>query len=361
MKHVLITGSQGYLGSVLSGMLVDHGYRVTGFDTGFFRESKLGPIRDAGELIDKDVRNLTDSDLDSIDAVIHLASISNDPLLMFDEEQVYGPSRVYTKRLASMCKQRGIKFVFASSCSVYGVGGNMNLNEKSMTNPQTGYSKNKIEIEADLAELADESFSPIALRFATIFGFSPRIRFDVVVNMFVGMALTTKQIILNSDGQAWRPNLHILDACAALIGAVKLQPEKPGLVVLNIGSEKNNLKIIDMANAVASIVPGCSVQFLAGKPDSDPEGLIKDRKVDPGAGDVRTYSVSFEAVERVMPDFKCSWDFHDGVEVLITDLEHARLTREVFKSPDFYRLQKLEQLLREEYLSTDLFWRRKLG
>lgn len=358
MIRVLVTGSQGYIGSVLCDKLRAHGYHVKGLDTGFFRHSTLAPVYEGETLIDKDMRCFEYTDLDSTDVVVHLAGISNDPMHAFDEEEVYGPTRIYTKLLAQMCKERGVRFIFASSCSVYGIGGDSKLTEQSEVNPQTGYSRNKVEIEEDLVDLAGDDFCPIILRFATIFGFSPRIRFDVVANMFAGMAVTEKRILLNSDGQAWRPNLHILDACASIIGAIQTQIQEPRAVILNVGSDRNNLKILDMANAVASVVPGCTVEFLSQSQDCDPEGLIQDRKVDPLLGDVRTYSVSFDKIQSVIPTFNCAWDFFDGVEALVEDFQTAGLTREIFKSVGFYRLQKLEQLLSDGYLSSELRWKR---
>ena len=196
-----------------------------------------------------------------------------------DANTVYDPTREYSLRLAKMCKTRSIRFVFASSCSVYGTGSDSELTEESPTSPQTHYSLNKLQIEQDLEFLSDESFSPIALRFATVFGISPRIRFDIVINMFVGMALTEGKIVLNSDGLAWRPNIHINDVCKAILLAIHSDYSRPELLILNVGDSRNNIRIIDLASQVSSLVPSSEVAFLSQDPNLDKEGLITDRKI----------------------------------------------------------------------------------
>jgi nucleoside-diphosphate-sugar epimerase len=227
MRNILITGSKGYIGSFLTSYLKKKNYNILGIDIGFFRNCYLYKDKKKQKTIYKDVRNITESDLKNIDAIVHLAGISNDPLNTFSSKTVYDPTRKYTFELAQKAKKLGIKFIFASSCSVYGATNNkLLLNEDSDPNPQTGYSLNKLQIEKDLERIADKSFFPLCLRFATIFGVSKRIRFDVVINMLVGMALTTKKIILNSDGMAWRPNLYIEDACSAIEHAIKYKKKK---------------------------------------------------------------------------------------------------------------------------------------
>ena len=197
MRNILITGSKGYIGSFLTSYLKKKNYNILGVDIGFFRNCYLYKDKKKQETVYKDVRNITESDLKNIDVIVHLAGISNDPLNTLSSKTVYDPTRKYTFELAQKAKKLGIKFIFASSCSVYGATNNkLLLNEDSHPNPQTGYSLNKLQIEKDLEKIADKSFFPICLRFATIFGVSERIRFDVVINMLVGMAITTKKIIL---------------------------------------------------------------------------------------------------------------------------------------------------------------------
>ena len=352
---ILVTGSQGYLGSLLTSELSKAGYDCIGNDTGFFRDSLLFP-EPSTTTLPLDVRELSERDLSGIHAVVHLAGISNDPMGKLDVSKVYDPTRAYTLRLAQMCKKHRVKFIFASSCSIYGIGGADLLDEASPVQPQTGYSLNKLQIESDLATLSGDGFDPIALRFATVFGLSPRIRFDVVINMLVGMAFTGGKIVLNSDGQAWRPNLHILDLCQSVIDAIKLNNEGRGLEILNVGSEENNMKIIDIANIIQRLVPGSELNFLSQNPELDKEGLIKDRKVKDGAGDTRTYKVSFEKIKRSMPNFKCAWSIERGVKHMLDGFREISLDHKKFKERGFYRLQQLEFLHESGLISDEVSW-----
>lgn len=355
MTRVLITGSLGYIGSVLSGHLEEHGFECVGMDTGFFEPCLLYPPTQT-DTVHRDARDITDADLDGIDAVVHLAGISNDPMGKLDAATIYDPTRVYSLAIATRCKARGIKFIFASSCSIYGIGGDELLTETSETHPQTGYSLNKRQIEDDLRTIADESFAPVALRFATVFGSSPRLRFDVVVNMLTGMAVSSKQIVLNSDGRAWRPNLHILDACQAIRRAIDLETDGGGLMVLNVGDEANNLSVLGIAQTIQRTIPGCDLKFLGENPELDREGLIRDRKVKEGGADTRTYKVSFEKIRRVMPEFRCEWSVERGVQEMAARFESLGFTGETFKRRGFYRLQQLEYLHEHGFLSDDLRW-----
>ena len=265
-KKLLITGCGGYLGSYLIPFILKQkNYEVIGYDIGFFKGCNLYENPEfENNLILKDARNLESSDIENCDAVIHLAGISNDPLNKLTSEKVYDPSRHYTMKIAKLCKSLKKKFIFASSCSVYGAAKTNNyLTEDSETNPQTGYSLNKLQIEEDLKMIADKNFFPICLRFATVFGVSSRIRFDVVINMLVGMGLTEGKIKLNSDGEAWRPNLYIEDACSSILHFVeyKRKEDDENILILNIGRNDNNLKIIEIANIIRDLIPNSEVKF----------------------------------------------------------------------------------------------------
>ncbi|MFA7281133.1 MAG: SDR family oxidoreductase [Sterolibacterium sp.] len=358
MQRVLITGSAGYLGSVLSGYLTSHGFDCVGYDTGLFQDTLLYPPGST-EILPRDARNITAADLKGVDALVHLAGISNDPMGKLDAAKIYDPTRAYSLSIARMCKELGVKYIFASSCSVYGVGQDELLTESSSTHPQTYYSLNKLQIEGDLQSISDQDFSPIALRFATVFGPSPRIRFDVVINMLTGMAVADGTIVLNSNGLAWRPNLHILDACKAVRCAIELNYQGGELLVLNVGADEDNLQVIQIANIVREAVPGCELKFLAEDPELDKEGLIRDRKIKSG-GDSRTYRVSFAKIKKSMPAFNCEWNVARGVKDMATLFKGLPLTRERFKSRGFYRLQQLEYLHETGYLSDDLYWLKPL-
>ena len=354
MERILITGSLGYFGSVLTTHLAENGFDCIGYDTGFFKNCLLYPPPQTKTVL-KDVRDMTESGLQDIDVVIHLAGISNDPMGNFTAESVYDPTRVYSLEIAKLCKKLGIRFIFASSCSVYGQGDDEFLIESSATYPQTGYSLNKLQIEEDLRSLSDKNFSPISLRFATIFGLSPRIRFDVVINMLVGMAVADGMIVLNSDGQAWRPSLHILDACEAVRCAIDLDYGGQDLLVLNVGADENNLQVIRLAEIIKKAVPGSGLKFLHDNPDLDKEGLILDRKIKAGS-DTRTYRVSFDKLHKILPAFQCKWGVEKGVRNMVSGLHDLSFSSEIFKRKGFYRLQHLEYLYDQNLICDDLRW-----
>jgi nucleoside-diphosphate-sugar epimerase len=358
MKKILVTGSSGYLGSVLTAYLEKHGFECIGYDTGFFRDCIFSPPPNT-KTLPRDARDIGPDDLKGVFAVVQLAGISNDPFGNLDAAKVYDPTRVYAKKIAEMCKQAGVKFIFASSCSVYGIGGEGLVDENSPTHPQTPYSLNKLQVEQDLHALADKNFSPVALRFATAFGMSPRIRFDLVTNMLAGMAFTTGKIVLNSDGTPWRPNVHVLDICKSVRYAIDHDHRDGRVLVLNVGDEANNLQVIDIARAVQAAVPGCELKFLAQNPELDKEGLVRDRKVKGGV-DTRTYRVAFEKIRRTFPGFKCDWTVPAGVRDLVAGFKQQNLTAEMFKNKNFYRLQKIEHLYQNGYLSPELRWLREL-
>lgn len=355
MKRVLITGSQGYIGSILTGVLAKAGHDCVGYDTGFFRDCCLYPPSET-QLFSADVRDIKESNLEDIDVVVHLAGISNDPMGSLDPSKIYDPTRLYTLKIAKLCKKLGIRFIFASSCSVYGIGNDELLTESSPTNPQTFYSLNKQQIEDDLRLISDNSFSPIALRFATVFGSSPRLRFDVVINMLTGMAVADRLIILNSDGKAWRPNLHIIDACEAIRHSVEFDYKGGELMVLNVGSDDNNVQILDIAKTIQRIVPNSQLKFLSDNPNLDKEGLISDRKVKQAGADSRTYKVSFDKLSSVLPAFKCEWSIEKGIIEMVERFASMDFNNQIFKRKGFYRLQHLEYLLANGNVTDELNW-----
>lgn len=291
------------------------------------------------------------------DVCIQLAAISNDPVGNLDEAAMYAPTREYALKIAKFCRDLGIQFIFPSSCSVYGAAnGKQLLTEEGTTNPQTGYSLNKLEIEQGLSKLSDSSFSPIALRFGTVFGMSPRIRFDLVINMLCGMSLASSKIILNSDGQAWRPHLYIEDACEAIRCSIENGSNFKGLQIFNVGRDDNNLKIIDVAKLIKSLNPESELSFIASESKKEEISLISDRKIQDG-NDTRTYKVSFEKVHKELEGFKCNWNVKDGVKKLLDDLRNIELNESTFFSNEFYRLQKIENLYEKGKIDKNLNWR----
>jgi nucleoside-diphosphate-sugar epimerase len=358
MKKVLIIGNQGYLGSILTGYLQDRGYYCEGADIGFFQYGVLYPPQ-VVPMIAKEARDVTEEDIKDFDVVLMLAGISNDPFGKLSYKEIYDPTRDYAIKVAKMCKNVGVRFIFPSSCSVYGDGGDgSQLNENAPTNPLTPYSLNKLQIEQDLTEFADKNFSPIALRFGTVFGASPRIRFDVVINMLCGMAVTEKKVILNSDGQAWRPHVYIDDVCESFRCSIDWDYNDGNLMVLNVGRDDNNWKVIDIAKLIQLEVDGCELKFLGQSIGDGKDDLVKDRKIQDGV-DNRTYQVSFEYIHKTLPGFKADWSVERGVKQLIKDLNRWKLNETKFKQREFYRLQQIEYLHETDQVNDDLLWTEK--
>jgi nucleoside-diphosphate-sugar epimerase len=353
MKNILIIGNQGYLGSCLSDYLKEKTkHRITGTDIGFFKHGVIYKNNRINQL-NIDARVINCKDIEKYDCVILLAGISNDPVSKLPIETIYHPTRDYALKIAECCSKLGIKFIFPSSCSVFGVGSGF-LTEEGPVNPVTPYSKNKLEIEEGLKELGSESFSPIALRFATIFGPSPRMRFDLVINMLCGMAVAEKKILLNSDGQAWRPHLHIADACEAIRCSIEWDNKGTGFNVFNVGRNENNLRILDVAHLVAKESGISKIEFL-GAEVQDSTGLIMDRKISGGV-DKRSYQVVFDRVNKFLPGFHARWSVHEGIRELLAFLEKFKLNIIKFYQRDFYRLQQIEYLIETNQLDENLKW-----
>jgi nucleoside-diphosphate-sugar epimerase len=358
-KKILITGSLGYLGSVMVPYLEEQDFKCVGVDPGFFKDCVFSEPKEQ-KVISKSASEITKKELKEVYAVVHLAGISNDPFGNLPLDKIYEPTRAYSLRLAKLCKELGIKFIFASSCSIYGKAiGKGFLDEESEPNPQTPYSVNKLQIEQDLTSISDKKFKPIILRFATAFGNSPRIRFDLVINMLVAMAVTKKKIILNSDGKAWRPFVHIEDICKAVRYAIEFEPseETESPLVLNVGDSTQNFQIIDIARMVKEAVPSSEIEFLDVKSGGKMligEELIRDRKISDSI-DSRTYKVSFDKIKRVFLGFECGWTVRIGIEELVRYFRSIGLTEEKFKKKDYYRLQKFEQLLNDKIVEVSSF------
>lgn len=354
---VIITGSLGYVGSVLAPYLLERGYEVRGFDTGFFKDALLYPAP-RYETITKDARDITKEDLRGFDVLVHLAAISNDPLGGVSEEEVYGPTRSYAKTLASFCKELGMDFIFASSCSVYGAGSGELIDEGGSVAPLTPYSKNKIAIERELAALADGNFNPIAFRFSTAYGLSPRMRFDIVINMLVGMAVAKKKIVLNSDGVAWRPFIHVEDMAHTIERAL-VREKKMGLTILNAGRTEDNFQIRDVASMIAESLPGTEVVLL-GQTELDVRSveLIRDRKVQDGR-DRRTYRVSFERIKAALPDYAPKHTVATTIPEMAKKLTEMGLSENDFGRTGFYRLQRMEELFKEGRIDGNFRWVQK--
>lgn len=338
---VLVTGTDGYIGSVLGPHLIEKGHQVTGLDTGFYRAGWLFNNGNTiyPSYIHKDLRNITLKDLKGFEAIVHLAELSNDPLGKLNPEITFKINHEGSVRLATLCKQAGIKrFVYASSCSVYGEGNDGYKTEESEVNPQTAYAECKTRVERDVSKLADDDFSPSFLRNATAYGASPRMRFDIVLNNLAGLAWTTGVIEMISDGMPWRPLVHIKDISKAIACTLEAPQEVIHNKVFNVGDTDENFRVREIAQIVGSAFPGCKTTFG----DS--------------GGDNRSYRVSFEKINTQLPGFKCEYTAKDGAKELYQLFKKIDLDPEVFNANPYTRLKQLKYLLGTNQVTEDLYW-----
>jgi nucleoside-diphosphate-sugar epimerase len=340
--RVLVTGSDGYIGCVLAPQLIERGHDVVGLDTGFYRDGWLYNARHCylPPTLNKDLRHVTVEDLRGFDAIVHLAELSNDPLGELHPDITYKINHQGSVRLAQLARQAGVsRFVYASSCSVYGVGGGDEVKtEESTPNPQTAYAKCKVMVERDVQALADDDFSPTFLRNATAYGPSPRMRFDIVLNNLAGLAWTTKEIKLTSDGTPWRPLVHVLDIAEAVACTLAAPRERVHNQVFNVGDSAENYRVREIAQIVAETFPGCTLTLGAGDKDN------------------RSYRVSFDKIKRHLPGFRCRRTAHDGAKQLAELFARIGLTQERFKFRPHTRLKQLEYLVQTQQIDDEFFW-----
>jgi nucleoside-diphosphate-sugar epimerase len=339
---LLVTGTDGYIGVLLADVLQQRGHKVTGLDTGFYRDGLLYEgVSPPAQQIQKDIRHITTDDLRGYDAVVHLAELSNDPLGQHNPQITFQINHLGSVALAAKCKEVGItRFVYTSSCSVYGVAADGIVTETSPTNPQTAYAECKVLVERDVSALADDSFSPTFLRNATAFGASPRMRFDIVLNNLAGLAWTTREIKMISDGTPWRPLVHVRDICDAVAGALEAPRDVVHNQVFNVGDNAQNYRVREVAEIVAEVFPGCALSFGAS------------------SGDNRSYRVNFDKINSRLPGFRCQRDARTGAQELRSVFEKIQMTRERFEFRAFTRLKQLEHLLGSAQIDDSFYWRR---
>jgi nucleoside-diphosphate-sugar epimerase len=338
---VLLTGCDGYLGSLIGPELLRQGHEVTGADTGFYREGTLFCARATIPLtMTKDIRQIDVKDLQGLDAVVHLAELSNDPVGQLEPKITMEINHEGSVRLAQMAKQAGVKrFVYTSSCSVYGVSDRDYVDEESPVNPQTTYAVCKTLVERDVKPLANDKFSPTFLRNATAYGASPHMRFDIVLNNLAGLAWTTKEIRMNSDGTPWRPLVHGLDIGRAILGVLEAPREAVHNEVFNVGDTQHNYRVREIAEIVAETFAGCRLTFGPPNPDN------------------RSYRVSFEKIRKHLPGFKCAWDARRGAQQLYALFKRIDMAPDVFQHRTFTRLKQIEYLIRTQQIDEQFFWR----
>ena len=340
--RILLTGSRGYIGSVMAPFLVRAGHEVVGVDTDLYRRSSFGEWKDTIETRVKDVRALEARDLAGFDGVIHLAALSNDPLGDLNPQLTYDINHLASVRLAALAKEAGVpRFAFASSCSNYGAAGDAPVNEESDLNPVTAYGESKVRVERDVIKLADDAFSPTFLRCATAYGVSPRLRFDIVLNNLVAWAFTSGKVMLKSDGSPWRPIVHIEDISRAFLAVLSVPRERVHAQAFNIGRDDQNYRIRDIAQIVKETVPGCEIAFA-----------------DDAGPDKRNYRADFSKVARVLPEFQPQWDARKGAQQLYDAYRAIGLVLSDFEGPRYRRIDQIKQLMAAGELGADLRWAR---
>jgi nucleoside-diphosphate-sugar epimerase len=338
--RVLITGHNGYIGSVLAPMVRAAGHDVVGLDTFLFEGGTFGPNGSEIDALRMDLRDVQVSDLRGFDAVMHLAALSNDPLGDVNPQCTYDINHLGSVRLARLAKEAGVpRLIFASSCSLYGVAGDEMLTEEAAFNPITPYGVSKVLFERDVAKLADDDFSPTFLRNSTAYGVSPRLRADVVVNNLVAIAFTTGEVLIQSDGTPWRPLVHIEDIAAAFLAVLHAPRELVHNEAFNVGRSEENYRVRDLGELVEQVIPGSKVRYAEG-----------------GGPDPRCYRVDCGKLMRTLPEYQPRWTVRRGMEQLRDAFQRNGLTREELLGDRYFRIKRIRALQSEGLLDDSLRW-----
>ena len=340
---VFVTGVNGYIGAVLAPYLAERGMSVVGLDAGYYRDGWLFsdnrrmPVQPF--TINKDLRDITVADLEGCDAVAHLAELSNDPLGQNNPQVTYQINHKGSVALAEAARQAQIRrFVYTSSCSVYGAGTGEFLDETAGLNPQTTYAECKVLVERDVGRMAGADFCPVFLRNATAYGPSPRMRFDIVINDLSAMAYTTKRIAMTSDGSPWRPVVHVDDICEAIYRSLIAPASAVGGRIFNVGQNSENYRVRELAQMVAAEFPGCELSVGASGADN------------------RSYRVNFDRIHRELPGFACRYTARDGARQLRDLFERIQMSPDTYQFRAFTRLRQLKYLQATKQIDADFRW-----
>jgi nucleoside-diphosphate-sugar epimerase len=343
--RVLVTGHNGYIGSVLVPMLVRAGHEVTGLDNYLYGECTFGDDVLDPPSLRMDIRDVEIADFEGFDAVMHLAAISNDPVGDLNPDTTYEINHRAAVRVATLAKQARVpRFIFSSSCSLYGAAGDALLDERAAFNPVTPYGESKVLAEQEMMALADDDFSPTFLRNATAYGLSPRLRGDLVVNNLVGFAFTTGAVLIKSDGTPWRPLVHIADISRAFLAVLTAPTQLVHNEAFNVGATDENYRISEVAAIVEEVVPGSKITYADG-----------------GGPDRRCYRVSCDKIRAVLPEFQTDWTVRRGVEELFGAYQRHGLTIDDFETPRFLRIQHVKKLLADGLIDSRLHWQPQLA
>jgi len=338
--RVLITGHNGYIGSVLAPMVRAAGHDIVGLDSFLVEGGTFGPDRTHIDALRMDLRDVQVDDLRGFDAVMHLAALSNDPLGDVNPQITYDINHLGSVRLARLAKEAGVnRLIFASSCSLYGVAGDEMLTEEAAFNPITAYGVSKVLFERDVAKLADDDFSPTFLRNSTAYGVSPRLRADVVVNNLVAIAFTTGEVLIQSDGTPWRPLVHIEDIARAFLAVLHAPRELIHNEAFNVGRSAENYRVRDLGELVEQVVPGSKVRYAEG-----------------GGPDPRCYRVDCGKLMRTLPEFQPEWTVRRGMEQLRDAFQRNGLTRDELLGDRYFRIKRIRALQSEGLLDASLRW-----